>query len=99
MSRPRLPITLSLSLSLVEPIVCSFQNALGLRSQVDEDADRPPAPSSASHGPADLCCDGIVCLILIPLMVIRLACRIGGPLFSLFMVWYGPYCLAARGNV
>ena len=36
--------------------------------------------------------------IRIVLYIVRAVCRIGGPLFALFMIFYGPYCLGAPGG-
>lgn len=66
-----------------------------------DDPEAGPTPRQPRAGPRDggdegVCTTGFIWLIMLPLQIIRLTCRIAGPLFAAVMMVYGPYCLAAE---
>lgn len=65
-------------------------------SEEDNKRDEETAPSAVGPKP---CCDGasgaFVVSIKATLFVVSTACRLGGPLCALLMIFYGPLCLGA----
>lgn len=68
-------------------------------NEVDEAADRPPSPPlpNRESGSDWVFSTTVLWLAVLPLMILRFVCLIGGPLISFFMIGYGPYCLGMVG--
>lgn len=60
----------------------------------------PPPPHAVTDNP-DTCCDLAEKVVLSPIMlallIVRAACRIGGPICAFVMIFYGPICLGPPG--